>query len=68
VKTSKVDIKIGLCECPRGALKGPCKHKGIVAHKYKIKNFEILPEENPKMRAIYNYLGTENEILIGSDL
>ena len=59
-KLYKVDIKNGLCECPRGALKGPCKHKGIVSHKYKIKNFEILP--------IYNYLEVLNEILIGSDL
>ena len=25
-KLYKVDIKNGLCECPRGALKGPCKH------------------------------------------
>jgi hypothetical protein len=47
-----------MCECPRGALQGPLKNKGIFSHKYKMKNLEILLEENPKIRAIYNYLAT----------
>ena len=51
----KVHMKNGLCQYPQGALKGPCKHKGIVSHKYKMKNFDILPEENTKMRAIYKF-------------
>ena len=51
-------MKSGLCECFKGALKGPCKHKALVAHQYKMKNFEILPKENEKMRAFYHFLGT----------
>ena len=33
-----MDIKTGLCECMKGILKGPCKHKSIVAKTYKMKN------------------------------
>jgi hypothetical protein len=40
------------------ALKGPCKHKSIVAHTYKMNNFDILPKQNEKMRAFYYYLWT----------
>jgi hypothetical protein len=61
-KLYTVDMKNGLCQYPHRPLKGPCKHKGIVSHKYKMKNFEILPEENTKMRAIYNYLSTGIEL------
>ena len=57
-KLYKVDIDGGLCECKKGSLKGPCKHKALVAHQYKIKNFEILPKDNEKMRSFYNHLGT----------
>ena len=57
-KLYRVDIGAGLCECMAGALKGPCKHKSIVANKFKMKNFEILPKHNAKMRAFYHFLGT----------
>ena len=54
----RVDIEAGLCECPQGFLKGPCKHKGIVSHTFKLRNFETLPQQNEKMRAFYYFLGT----------
>jgi hypothetical protein len=57
-KLYRVDMEDGLCECPQGFLKGPCKHKGIVSHTFKLQNFEILPQQNEKMRAFYYFLGT----------
>ena len=53
-----VNLKEGLCECMQGALKGPCKHKSLVAQRYKMKNFEMLPKANENMRAFYYFLGT----------
>ena len=57
-KLYQVDMESGLCECFQGFLKGPCKHKASVAKKYKVKNFDILPHENEKMRSFYYFLGT----------
>ena len=57
-KLYKIDMKKGLFECAKGALKGHCKYKGIVAHIYKMKNFEILPQEWEHF--IY-FLGTGTE-------
>ena len=57
-KLYKVDMETSLCKCPQGFLKGPCKHKGIVSHTFKLRNFETLPQQNEKMRAFYYFLGT----------
>jgi hypothetical protein len=57
-KLYRVDMEAGLCECPQGFLKGPCKHKGIVSHTFKLRNFDTLPQQNEKMRAFYYFLGT----------
>ena len=38
--------------------KGPCKHKSLVVKKFKLKNFEVLPKDNPEMRSVYYYLAT----------
>ena len=57
-KLYKVDIENGLCECFQGFLKGPCKHKKAVVQKHKMKNFEVLPKQNEKMRAFYHFIGT----------
>jgi hypothetical protein len=54
-------MKKGSCECIKGSLKGPCKHKASVAKEYKVKNFEILPEDNQEMRSFYHFLGTGNK-------
>ena len=57
-KLYRVDMETGLCECFQGFLKGPCKHKAAVAKKYKVKNFDVLPQENEKIRSFYYFLGT----------
>ena len=54
-------MKKGSCECIKGSLKGPCKHKASIAKEYKVKNFEILPEDNQEMRSFYHFLGTGNK-------
>ena len=41
-----------------GRLKGPCKHKSIVSETQNIPSFDVVPTQNPEMRAIFMYLGT----------
>ena len=38
-------------------MKGPCKHKAAVEKKYKVRNFDVLPHENEKIRSFYYFLG-----------
>ena len=59
-KLYKVDKDAGLCECLRGFLKGPCKHKGALSIKYKLKNFDAISHQNENMRSFYYFLGTGN--------
>ena len=47
-KLYKVDMETSLCKCPQGFLKGPCKHKSIVSHTFKLKNFDTLPHKMRK--------------------
>ena len=63
-KLYKVDMKAGLCECFKGFLKGPCKHKGAVSLIYKLHNFDALPQQNENMRSFYHFLatGTQKDI------
>ena len=53
-----VDMDLRLCECYMGQLKGPCKHKSIVSTTQNIPCFDVVPTENPEMRALFMYLGT----------
>ena len=52
-----VDIELRLCTCYKGLLKGPCKHKAIVASSQALPSFDVVPSENPEMRSLYMYLG-----------
>ena len=52
-KLYTVDMETGLCECFKGCMKGPCKHKAAVEKKYKVWNFDVLPHKNMKMRSFY---------------
>ena len=54
----KVNTDQRTCECKQGASKGPCKHKSLVVNKFQLKNFEVLPKDNPEMRSVYYYLAT----------
>ena len=38
--------------------KRPCKQKSLVVNKFKLKIFEVLPEDNPEMPSVYYYLAT----------
>ena len=51
-------MNIGLCECPIGLLKRPCKHKHVLAKHFKLPSFNTIPTESCEMRAIYDFLGT----------
>ena len=53
-----VNIALRLCECYMGQLKGPCKHKSIVSETQNIASFDVVPTQNPEMRAVFMYLGT----------
>ena len=57
-----VDINLRLCTCYMGQLKGPCKHKAIVASTQNLPSFDVVPTENPEMRALYMYLGTGHKV------
>ena len=49
---------IGLCECPVGLSRGPCKHKAILSKQFNLLSFDIIPTESCEMRAFYHFLGT----------
>ena len=52
----QVDMVSGFCECRAGVNCGPCKHKGAIAKFKNIAEFNILPESDPNMRALYHYI------------
>ena len=56
-----VDMEIGLCSCPVGRTRGPCKHKHVVSTSFNLPSFDILPTQNAEMRKFYNFLGVGKE-------
>ena len=56
-----VNLRLRLCTCPRGQLKGPCKHKSLVSSTFDLPNYDAVPE-SPEMRASFMYLGTGKHI------
>ena len=54
----EVNMELRLCECHIGQLKGPCKHKSIVSTTQNIPSFDVVPTQNPEMRALFMYIGT----------
>jgi hypothetical protein len=57
-----VDMDMRLCSCPMGQLRGPCKHKRIVAMSKMVPSFDVLPTKHPLMRQKFMYLGTGTNI------
>merc|ERR1712173_47852 len=53
-----VNMITGYCECPVGQTMGPCKHKTAVSSAFKTCEFNVLPLDDAKMRALYHYIGT----------
>ena len=60
-----VNMDLRLCECYMGQLKGPCKHKSIVSQTQNISSFDVVPTQNPEMRAVFMYLGKLSNLKIG---
>ena len=53
-----VDMEIGLCECPVGLSRGPCKHKHVLTKEFNLISFDTIPTESCEMRSFYHFLGT----------
>ena len=62
-KMYKVNMDLGLCDCSSGMLRGPCKHNQIVATHFNLISFDLIPEQNPRVRAFHHYLATGKLIL-----
>ena len=56
-KMYEVNMDFSVCQCP-GMLRGPCKHKQIVAEHFKIVSSDLIPENDPRIRTFYHYLAT----------
>ena len=54
----EVNMDLGLCECSSGMLRGPCKHKRIVATHFNLISSGLLPEQGPRVGDFYHYLPT----------
>lgn len=59
-------MDLGLCECPMGMLRGPCKHKHLVAANFSIPSPDVIPssdsESDSALRAFYHFLGTGTQM------
>ena len=51
-----INMTSGLCECKAGLNCGPCKHKKAISTHKGLAEFSVLPEHDPKMRAMYHYI------------
>ena len=51
-----VNMISGFCECKAGLNCGPCKHKKAISTHKGLAEFSVLPEHDPKMRAMYHYI------------
>ena len=61
-KFYEVNMDLGLCECPIGMLRGPCKHKQLVAAKFDIVTSDTIPSSDShsdsQLRGFYHFLAT----------
>lgn len=51
-----VDMISGFCECKSGMNCGPCKHKDAIAKYFNVSEFNVLPENDVHMRAMYHFI------------
>ena len=47
----EVNMDLGLCECSSGMLRGSCKHNQIVATHFNLISSDLIPEQDPRVRA-----------------
>ena len=45
------------CECLAGQQLGPCVHKSAINKYFNCAEFNVIPETDGKMRALYHYMG-----------
>ena len=61
-KFYEVNMDLRVCECRQGMLRGPCKHKQIVAANFEIATPDVIPSSDSmtdcKLRAFYHFVGT----------
>ena len=57
-----MNMDLRLCECPRGMLRGPCKHKQVVSAEFEIATPGVIPSSDSvtdsKLRAFYHFVAT----------
>ena len=62
----EVNMDLGLCECPMGMLRGPCKHKHAVAKKFPVISSDVIPSSDSNsdsaLRAFYHFIGTGTQL------
>ena len=56
-----VNMDLGLCECPMGRLRGPCKHKHVVAEHFNLVTPDVIPTNNSRTRAFFHFIATGTE-------
>ena len=49
-----VNMDLGLCECPMGMLRGPCKHKHVVAEHFNLVTPDVISTNDPRIRAFFH--------------
>ena len=52
-----VNMVTGYCECLAGRQLGPCVHKSAITKYNNCAEFNVIPETDGKMRALYHYIG-----------
>ena len=54
----EVNMDLCICECPKGRLRGPCKHKHVVAEHFNLATPDVIPTKDPRVRSFYHFLAT----------
>ena len=45
------------CDCKKGRNSGPCSHKSAIAQLFGVFGFSVIPETDPKMKALWLFIG-----------
>ena len=57
-KFYQVSMRRNECQCGAAINRGPCKHKASVAYHFGDAQLAMIPETDPKARALYHFLAT----------
>ena len=53
----RLNMFTSFCDCKKGRNSGPCSHKSAVAQHFGVSGFSVIPETDPKMRALWHFIG-----------